>query len=353
MPVGIQEHGVSSEALAYRGEVVLGRNAFFLEIALVDSSQRRFQLVIGCPEARGCSSCSARLVIVDRNATGQNVRLESTVIEGFQIQGRHLSVEQIFDVPAISPDSSVHLSVELGPVTGFRRVQAEISVQMLPHAPRSGDSDKSLTNSPARQRICHLRASSRHFDENTELPIATEYCGGSLFAQPEPFDVNASLSVVSPSVHPLASPDKNKSKSPGGLLGWASQLRGLRQNSAATSPEKEQHQNSAQTKKTAEDGGGNKRTETLAVCQKDPLDHAPLRSAQRTWGWVRAKRSAGEGAAAGAQESLSAHRSIKATAFKSPKVYVFESCVCAHTCVRACLLVCLRECAAKRIRICL
>ena len=342
--LGIQEHGVSSEALAWRGEVVLGCNAICLKIALLDSAQRRFHLGIVCPEARGCSTCSARLAIVDRNATGQNVRRESTLIDGFQMQGRHLSVEQIFDVPAISRDSSVHLFVELGPVTGFRQVQAKISVQMLPHAPQSGDSDKNLTTSPqARQRTCRLRASSRHFDETTELPIATEYCGGSLFAQPEPFDLNASPSVVSPSIHPLASPGKHKSKSPGGLLGWASQLRGICKKSAATSPEKGQHQNSAQTKKTAEDGDCNMRTETLAVCQEDPLDHAPVRSAQRTWGWGQAKRSAGEGAAAGVQESLSSHRSIKATAFKSPKVYIFK-CVCVCVCVCVCALECVPAC---------
>ena len=288
-------------AAAYREEVTLGRKASVKTILLSGSAGQRYQLGIHLPGGPGRQQvlCSARMIIVDNSEEDRRgcVRDETIVIDGFQLQGKQLSVEQVFDVPELSSSASVHLEIELGPVSSFRRVQAEISVVHMPQSARRRDSDALQP-----RRICHLRASSRHFDENTDLPIANEYCGGeeSLLAPAQPStDFASSLPATMPSMTSVTTSSASPTiKKGGGLLGWASQFR-RQPDWSSYSPE------------GASDDAG---------------DEVPARGVLRStsWGWGRPKRTASREQAAREHQSGSANGEEQAkpvaTAAKSPKV---------------------------------
>ena len=233
----------SGEVVGWTEEVVLGRRELVKQIALSASSQRRYQVGIRCRGLRNAPlSCSASLVLVDKaTAVHAGMRHETPVIDRLQLQGKNLSVEQIFDVPEVSDDTSVHVEFALGPVSGLWRRKAEIHVQLLPLAPLHEDSGAGGDLQPVR-KICHLRASSRHIDEHTDLPIANEYCGAeaSQNGLADSSVLECSQSVSSPSIFPLypASWDSPPNSSAAGtspparkpwlLANWAAQFRAMR-----------------------------------------------------------------------------------------------------------------------------
>ena len=238
-------------------------------------------------------------------------------MEGLQIHGKTCSASQIFDVPAIAPGASAFLEVELGPTTGFRQVDAEISVQLLPQAPQSSDSST--------RRICHLRASSRHFDDSqVDLRIANEYCGGqdlssSLPCSSLPSRLPSRISALSAAerlggderqkrsarIAGNSSQQRTDSCSPceqggtGGILAWASKFR--RQPNSTDEP--------------------------AAAQGKAP------RAVPRTWGWGRAKKAVDTGRNGGGSEMQGALRAAGfAAVLRPPQVrtpcVLRVSCVC-------------------------
>ena len=233
----------AGEVVGWTEEVVLGRRELVKQIALSASSQRRYQVGIRCRGLRNAPlSCSASLVLVNKAATVHaGMRHKTPVIDRLQLQGKNLSVEQIFDVPEVSDDTSVHVEFALGPVSGLWRRKAEIYVQLLPHAPLSEGSRAGGDLQPVR-KICHLRASSRHIDEHTDLPIANEYCGAEALqnGHADSAVLEFSQSVSSPSIFPLhpASSDSPPNSSAAGtspparkpwlLANWAAQFRAMR-----------------------------------------------------------------------------------------------------------------------------
>ena len=313
---------------SFREDVVLGRRVTRKKVRL--SGAKRYQVVIRSSPGTGkvVLPCRAVLVVDDKDARGASVHRETAVIDGLEMHGKHLSVEQVFDVPAVALGGDVHVEFELGPVAGFRRMQAEVSVLQLPDAPQLGDPFNV-------RRICHLRASSRHLEDDdledaSVLPITNEYCGpDDAHGQPHASALSSSLPASLPS---MAAPRADESKATTGdqsaqpirgLLGWAAQFRERRRQYASACA-------SSSTSPTAV-------TSTKSSAGKNPEDNTVVLKAPphpRLWGWGRTKRAApsedecvpGPVSSSSSSSSSSGRPRLQAAAaaFTSPKPGAFD-----------------------------
>lgn len=324
-------------AFAFREWVVLGRKGSTTSITLGWAGRYKVAVALN-GSSKQPVVCSARLVICQSEAGSSGRREETPVMEGLQIHGKTCSASQIFDVPAIAPGASAFLEVELGPTTGFRQVDAEISVQLLPQAPQSSDSST--------RRICHLRASSRHFDDSqVDLRIANEYCGGqdlssSLLCSSLPSCLPSRISALSAAEK--AGGDERQKRSeriaannpqrtdscspseqggPGGILAWASKFR-RQPKAAATLPDQQPEKSSSGRPDRA-----NSIDEPTAAQGTAP------RAVPRTWGWGRGKEAMDTGRNGGGSEMQGALRAAGfAAVLRPPQVrtpcVLRVSCVC-------------------------
>jgi len=335
-PEGAESAGsAAAPAFSFREDIVLGRKGCDLAVALPGGAARRFQVAVALSgSAKQPVLCSARLVTCQSKAGGGGRREETPVIDGFQIQGKTCSASQVFDVPALTPSASVHLVVELGPSSGFRRVEAEVNVVQLPEAPQSSDSST--------RRICHLRASSRHFDENTDLAIANEYCGAQdLPAAPsEPAVLSSSLPSCLPSTMSALSAD--------GRLGWDERPTRSTATAARTTP----RESSEQGRHTGILGWTSKfrrpRASANSTASAAAPEGCPDSCPPRTWGWGRIKGAAETGRSGGGSDAQGVQRAVGfAAILRSPKVrnsFLAYAGSCSFA--LACRAVCCARCGA-------
>ena len=152
------------------------------------------------------------------------------------------------------------MSTSVYACAGFWRQKAEICVNLVPRVP--GD-DTPISPIGRPRRICHLRASSRHIDENTDLSIANEYCGGEVSpaqADAEFSDTMSPQSPANPGIFVLSSSEcgvgpgasaaahKGEHKLAGLFASWPSPFRAIRPRAAAAKPD-HRHQDETTNRK--------------------------------------------------------------------------------------------------------